>query len=405
MKVVGHGVYTVVSEALSRTLHDNFLISVKKIERRLAHVRRIFQEERADIVLMAADVPTWDTGIFIRAARMEGIPSIVCFSQTGPLDEATIVASKKWYLSTRLPMNFIAGKLYGKWVNERNGKQFLMMGAGKTLARELLGVTMAQPWIESSSNADAVIIENEAYLSRGRRAGLSAKNLYVTGCPFHDVLYSGLSRHDECLERIYSVHKIRVKKPIVLTSLLPNYQGRDNSESDFGSYAEMVSFWIGSLVHYDEYHTMVSLHPSQKVSEFSYIGEMGAIIARLPISEMMPACHIYVASLSSTITMALACGKPVINYDFAHYRNTHYEDAAGVIVVETRDEFRAALDRLLRNDEYYASVARAQSKDARRWGNVDGEAGKRILQLIAETMAKCTTAKRVARRQGVSTRT
>lgn len=390
---LGLSFYSLISEFKCRLLYENFFVSFFKIRKRLAQVKELLQEELADIVIITSDVPSWDTGVFIRASRLEQIPTVVALSQTGPLDEAINVFSRKWYLSTTLPLNFILGKVYGKWVNQKNGKKFLMMVSGKTLARELLDVTMPQPWIESSSNADAVLIENEAYYQRGIQVGLQAENLHITGYPFHDVLYSGLSKPHECLNKIYSVHGLDPGKPILLTSLLPNYEGRDSSESDFPDYWDMVRFWIQSLVKYKEYHTIVTLHPSKQRSDFFHIEDMGATIARLSVPEIMPACHAYIASLSSTITMAIACGKPVINYDYAHYRNTHYSDVSGVIHVESKDEFIGTLDKLLLNPEYYAAVASAQSKDARRWGNVDGNAGKRILGVFDQLIDKYETTK------------
>lgn len=379
---LGTDLSSVLSAFAVRLLHSNLVVSVIKLRRRLVRVRALLHEERPDIVVMSSDVPTWDTGAYIRCCCDHGIPTVVAFSQTGPLDEAAYVCSQKWHLNTALPLNFLLSNLYPKWSNQHNGKSFLMMGFGETLAKEMLDVSMPQPWIESSSNADAVLIENDAYYQRGLRAGLVANNLYVTGYPFHDVMHHCLANRQACRDRVRAAHGLQSDKPLILTSLLPNYASRKYSDPDFPTYEEMVSYWIQTLSKYDGYHTIVSLHPTQPRSEFAYIEDMGATIACLPMPEIMPACHIYVASLSSTITMAEACGIPVVNYDYAHYGNTHYADAPGVIEVTSRAQFERALDNLLCNSQYHAGIAAAQAKAAPRWGRIDGKAGERILGLF-----------------------
>lgn len=381
-KTLGNDRGSQVAAFANRLLKANLVVSLIRGGRRLLRVGKLLQDERPEIVVIAIDVPTWDTASYIRCCRKRGIPTVVAFSQTGPLDEAAYLCVQQWHLRTTLPLNFLLSRISPKWAYQLNGKRFLMMSFGETLAKELLGTSMPQPWIESSSNADAVLIENQAYFERGSRAGLVASNLHVTGYPFHDMLHCGMADRNACRARVRAAHGLRDDKPIILTSLLPNYAGRAHSDSDFATYEEMVRYWIQALVRYDEYYTIVSLHPTQTPAEFAYIQDMGAAIACLPIPEIMPACHIYVASLSSTITMAAACGIPALNYDYAHYGNTHYADARGVIHVTSRDQFSRALDDLLRNPTYHADISDQQTADAPRWGLLDGKAAERILSVF-----------------------
>jgi hypothetical protein len=360
---------------------ENLVVQVVRIMWRLLEIGRIIKQEGVSVVVLSVDVPTWDTGVFIKAARQQGMPTLVAFSQTGPLDEASHAYSQLAHLSLRWPWNYCLGKVYPKWVCERDGKKFLMMGFGSTLAKEVLGVSMPQPWIESSSYADVVLIESEAYLERGIQAGLKAENLLVTGLPFHDVLYSTQQCVEENSRRINSLHGFKQDKPIIVTSLLPKYSGRDNAGPEFRDYEDMVAFWIKTLTGYSEYNTILSLHPSQDY-DYSYVEQWGVKIAKVPITEIIPLCHIFVTSLSSTITMAIACGKPVINYDFAGYENTHYDAASGVFKIRKRQEFRDVLERLLKDEGCYQETVRLQQSQAKHWGNIDGHAGERIIRLM-----------------------
>jgi len=369
-------------------LTKNIFMNFVSIRCRLFEIRQIYHVEKADIIVLSIDVPTWDTGVFIRAARIENIPTLVALSQTGPLDEASYVYSQIEALSTKRPWNYLLGMMYPQWVCRRDNKRFLMMSSGLTFVKELLGVSMPQPWIESSSHADAVLIESEAYLDRGISVGLKASNLFLTGLPFHDFLYSVQLKKEENLSRIYSLHALEPGKPIILTSLLPKYHGRDNSGPEHASYEDMVEYWMRSLSGYKQYHAILSLHPSQQYSDYAYVEKWGVKITRMPITEIMPLCHVFVTSLSSTITMAIACGVPVVNYDFVRYGNTHYDSAPGVIKVERKQEFKEALDKILNDNSYYQEIARLQQGQAKRWGMVDGQAGGRIVNVMNNLIMK-----------------
>ena len=69
-------------------------------------------------------------------------------------------------------------------------------------------------------------------------------------------------------------------------------------------------------------------------------------IAARRTSELVPLCDLYVASVSSTIRWAIACGKPVINYDVYRYRYTDFLNLEGVLVIEEQNEFREIVQRL-----------------------------------------------------------
>ena len=69
-------------------------------------------------------------------------------------------------------------------------------------------------------------------------------------------------------------------------------------------------------------------------------------MARLNTAELVPLCDVFVASISSTIRWAIACGKPVVNYDVYRYRYTDFIGVEGVLTCEEQDEFVSVLRRL-----------------------------------------------------------
>jgi hypothetical protein len=77
-------------------------------------------------------------------------------------------------------------------------------------------------------------------------------------------------------------------------------------------------------------------------------------------ADMVPTCDFYVASVSSTIRWAIACGKPVINYDVYRYRYSDFLKVPGVFTMQEQHEFRSALNRLALDGEY-RKIAAAQN--------------------------------------------
>jgi len=111
-------------------------------------------------------------------------------------------------------------------------------------------------------------------------------------------------------------------------------------------------------------------------------------IATYRTADLIPLCDFYVASVSSTIRWAIACGKPVINYDVYRYRYTDYLGLKGVLTIEEQDEFLDLLQRIATDSVYRNEIAEFQKIDAPRWGNLDGKAGQRIVGLFDELVEK-----------------
>jgi hypothetical protein len=110
-------------------------------------------------------------------------------------------------------------------------------------------------------------------------------------------------------------------------------------------------------------------------------------IAPRKTAHLVPLCDLYVASISSTIRWAIACGKPVINYDVYRYRYTDFLSVPGVIATEERDEFQALIKRFADDKAYLTQIATQQRAVAGRWGRLDGNSSQRIVELLAAQAA------------------
>jgi hypothetical protein len=66
---------------------------------------------------------------------------------------------------------------------------------------------------------------------------------------------------------------------------------------------------------------------------------------------------------------------------------TDFDSATGVVRVETREAFAAAVRRLTGDVQYFADLQARQQRDAAEWGCLDGGNGVRILRCFDELVA------------------
>jgi hypothetical protein len=133
----------------------------------------------------------------------------------------------------------------------------------------------------------------------------------------------------------------------------------------------------------DKFNVIVALHPSVRYDDMLYIEKWGVKISQEPTSELIPLCDLFIASISATIQWAIACGKPVLNYDVYRLRNTiYYSDIEGVITVEEKHEFHEILCRMTSDEDYLKNLESKQQNDSQKWGKLDGKAGDRIIDLL-----------------------
>jgi hypothetical protein len=171
---------------------------------------------------------------------------------------------------------------------------------------------------------------------------------------------------------------------LILTALPPDFldQPGGRPECDFREFERLVDFWLNTCCSIPGHNVMVALHPSVAPADAVTFERHGARIASLNTAELIPLCDIFVASISSTIRWAIACGKPVINYDVYRYRYTDFVGIEGVLTFEEQDEFISILRRITSDATYAMEIRRKQAAIAPLWGRLDGKSGQRMVELV-----------------------
>ncbi|MGM4906774.1 hypothetical protein AB8B21_03090 [Tardiphaga sp. 866_E4_N2_1] len=349
-------------------------------------ISMLLSATRPDLLVLGGDMVGYDTSLYIKLAHQAEIPVLVVPStMSNGLEQAEVYFADPNYHVSGLARQSIA-LMFPKWVRTHRGRKLFRCPPGRVLAMELGGLAPPQPWIFNSGSADAIAMESQAMIDYYAEAGMKNDRMVLTGTLSDDAMADRMARAGELRRQLCDELELDPARPLVLTALPPDflYLAGGRPECDFQDYRALVDFWIQALADTTGCNHIVALHPSVDPDEMRYIERDGIRIGRWRTAEMVPACDIYVASISSTIRWAIACGKPVVNYDVYRYRYTDFQDVSGVLATEEQHEFRALLTRLTRDEEYSRDVALAQQSAANHWGVLDGGAGDRMLQVVTQ---------------------
>ncbi|MDT8903852.1 hypothetical protein [Anaeroselena agilis] len=355
---------------------------------RIRSVKSLIKDHNIELVVLAGDIIGHDTAVFIKAGHLCGISTVITPFVMGSKLETVYSVMHNPDHSMDNWLNRFVGALFPKWVYEHEGRSLLRVPAGRVIALELLGMAPKLPWIIHSGHSDAIAVESEEMRRYCRQEGLPAEKLVLTGTVAHDDLAVGLKEKEIRLEALCFSLGLNNAKPLILTALPPNMMyGYWRPDCDFDTYEEMVKFWLATLANLKEYNVIVSLHPSVIIDDMEYIEKYGVKITQEKIIDLIPLCDFFVTAVSSTIQWAIACGKPVVNYDVYKYRYADYLKVPGVLTFEEKEKYIEYTNRLAYDKAFFQLYAAKQRSCMKEWGNLDGRAGARLLELFASLMA------------------
>ena len=359
-------------------------VSLATYEGYLEQAQAVMAKLRPDVLILPEDNVDYPTGALIRAAKEQRVPSLIVPYTIANAEE---IAEAYWdnpdYSLSRW-RNRLASWLYPRWIHEHKGRKLLPLPPGQILAIESLGLAPPLPWVINSGSADCIAVENPFMLRYYLAAGLPRERMVVTGALADDVLFrridltAGGSRQSGASTR----------RPVLLCALPPDQYRSRRRTAEFESYEALVRAWATDLAGVPGFDVVVRLHPRTLNGDVPYLeSEYGLRVSTDDTAALVAGCDVFLASVSATIRMAIAAGKPVINYDCYRYRYSDFVDVPGVITVEHRDAFRAALARLA-DGRSREDVAARQREFAAREFPLDGHSGTRLLALIEALVAR-----------------
>jgi hypothetical protein len=354
--------------------------AIARQARELYRARHIIKTERPDLVVLAEDGVAYETAALIKAAHEQGIPAVILpFTVCNALEPAETFFHNPAYSLERWS-NRLVGSLYPRWVFAHRGRRLLRMPAAQVLAKEWWGLAPPLPWQMNSGAADAVAVESPFMEAYYRREGLPPEKLITTGTLADDVLAEARLNAAERRKEICAELGFASDRRLILCALPPDQFKISGSQADAPNYATLVQVWVQALAALPGCNIVVRLHPRMSYEAYKYIETWGVRISQHDTASLVPLCDLFVASVSATIRWAIACGKPVLNYDVYRLRWTDFDDAPGVLRVEDRQAFVETLRMLVTDEAFFNDVRARQQADASRWGRLDGCAHHRILE-------------------------
>lgn len=356
-----------------------------EIKARLSFARRVIEKVKPALLVLAGDNVGYDTACFIRAASEAGLRTVLVPSTMSNGQEEAEVYSRSPRHLARGALNRLAAALFPRWARRHKDVKVLRVPGERVFAFELLGIAPAHPWTFNSGFAAAIAVESEAMRKYYLDGGLAPESLVDTGSLANDELTQAL--RDRASRRAALSRELELPPdlPILLTAIPPDFLYLDGGrpECDFRRYDDLVAFWMSTVASVKQFNRVVCLHPSMPFADWRHLQDRyGVRIATQPTSALIPLCDLYVASVSSTIRWAIACGVPVANYDVYRYRYSDFRAVPGVVGVEEQGEFVHLLRRF-DADVLFRERMRAEVRSvSERWGLLDGQAGSRLLALF-----------------------
>jgi hypothetical protein len=350
----------------------------------LARARAAFAAVRPELLVLSIDLAGYDSGVYVKAAHESGCKVLLVSSiMSIGLDQAEVYYNDQNYHVRGWAGRLIA-RAFPNWVITHRSRPIFRVPAGRVLAMELLGIAPPKPWLFNSSWADVINMESDAMVDYYGDAGMPREQMVVTGSTSDDVMAAALAQFQERRRALCDSLGLPPNRPIILTALPPNQLNLigGRPECDFRDYDVLIEFWLKACADVQGHSVVIALHPSTSPSEAPKFERYGARVAALNTAELVPLCDIFVACISSTIRWAIACGKPVINYDVYRFRYTDFIGVEGVLTCEEQQEFTSLLRRLASDRPFADEVRRRQAALASKWGRLDGQSGRRMVELV-----------------------
>jgi hypothetical protein len=354
--------------------------SLREYRRQAREMGELLEQHKPSLLIMAEDSIEYHLYILIKVGRARGIPTVIIpFTIANSSEPAEHYFDQTEYIVSDSLVNRLVGSRYPRWIYPYKGRNLLRLPAGNIFALELLGFAPRRPWTYNSEETSFIAVENEFMFQYYRKENLPAARMTVTGALYDDVLAKNRQDTEVLRETLYQEINLPSNRPLLLCALPPSQFPR---LCEFENYEDLVRFWMETLAAITAWNVVVRPHPRLTEKEIESLKRFGVGITQRDTASLIPLCDLYVASVSATIRWAIACGKPVVNYDVYRMDYADYEEAKGVITMDDKASFVAALRRLTTEPGDYARINTLQREGMTQWGKLDGKSGERMLQLF-----------------------
>lgn len=340
------------------------------------------------LLILPEDNFYYFTNFYVKAVHERGGAAIVVpFTIVNMLEWAEAFYKEPSH-NAELPLNSVMACLFPQWLHSHRDRR-LVMPFQQILCNEYFSTTPPIPWLINSGHTDAIAVESSFMHKYYLRAGIQENRLRLTGALYDDAIHYALTNASALRENLYTRLNLRPGLPMLLCALPPNQlAGGGRVGCDFSEYTQLLQAFLLPLRRLSDTHNCVlSLHPRIDPSVVNAL-DLGHIrVATENVADLVPLSHLYIASCSATIRLAINCGVPVVNYDVYRYNYDDYTSIPGVLTIEENDLYQQAIAMLCSDSKAYADSREQLQSFAAEHAILDGQAGNRLLALIDEALA------------------
>ncbi|MDW8222613.1 MAG: hypothetical protein RMJ82_06665 [Gemmatales bacterium] len=376
---------------------SDFRFWLEAYDVKLRTARALVKKMRISTIILAEHVAERDSGVWLRVALETGLVAIV-LAQHMISRQATFgtYASRSDYWAHNI-VNSVFLEHFPQWRFDGDKQSLMRIPAPQALAQEWWGIAMSSPWVANSEPLTGVWVESSWLADQYLREGINAKSLSITGSPQLDRLARALAppiygEKSDVWERL----RLDRSKPLVVVALPANlYPQRKAPKWD--TYEELLYSYIQELKRLNHVSYICSLHPSISDSTIAALEAWRVPFIREGLTEVLPSAQIYLASTSSTIAWALACGIPVINFDVYQLNYQIAESEHGVHTIQTLEELREVLEEIdhprsrqnhTPRSDYLSKLREKARRHASYYGQLDGRCLERTIAGIYELIRR-----------------
>lgn len=377
---------------LKKSFWPQFVLAFIQYGRTIRRANRLLDEMDPQAILLIGDRHIGIETALVKRANRRGIPSLMIPFALSDVEGAVLyrLANPDWRLRYGVEswLNRILARLRPAWVTAHEGQKLFWQPPAAMLAAALWGILPQKPWVLGGGAAWMMAVENPQSQDRLVRQGMPPEKITVTGKPRYDRAAKVWRRRAQERQQLFAAIKLDANKPL-LTCAVP--QLGEHELLPWERHWEETEFLFATLSRVrSDVNVVLSLHPKSDLQQYAPRAEQyGLTIARTHrYDQLIPVSDLFVATFSSTVTLAIAAHIPTLVIDFYAMNYDFFDEVEGIVVLREKKNLLPTLRRALTDRAYYQQLVDGQARAADDWARFDGQATARILKLIDELVAR-----------------
>lgn len=354
------------------------------------YARLVYKHVTPALVIYGQEFPGSVNSLLTKLCNRDNVPTLIIPFAVGTAKEMVeSLSDKPPYDAERNIINKLAASLFPHWVNYYASKKLLRLPGQKIFLLETLGIAPEHPWIPNNSRTTCIGVESPEMQRYYQRMLFPPSQLRVTGAAYDDILYTA-RKSDTARSLIFRRLRLDPNKPLLVCAWPTDQYGSRDIPLEFPNYKALCMAWAKTLAaasRFSDFNVVIRPHPvtdPNLLMEVLRPYRLHHRVTDIDTLDLVPACDLFVACVSSTLRWAAACAIPAINYDCYDYGYTDFNGAEGLFTTNRYSTFVSLVERLTENKTVYEEARTKQMACAKEWGMQDGRSMERIINLIDE---------------------